>query len=307
MYNLHPPISILWHLLSSHLCTIKSSYLYLTKSLEQMKKNILGVTFTLLSGIASAQTSIQLIRSATLVVHYNGQKILVDPMFSEKGAFRSFAGIEKNPTVDLKVPVAEITNELDLVLVTHIHPDHFDDAASNLLDKSVTLFHQPADVDYFKEQGFKNAKPISNHTVWNGIEITRVDAQHGSGAVLNYTGHASGYILKAKGQPTLYIVGDGIWTDEVKKNIHTHKPDYIIVNAGGASLPSLNSGPIIMDAEQTLSLINESGDAKVIAVHMEALDHCSTTRTALREKAAEAKVPSDKLLIPLDGEIINIR
>ncbi len=271
-----------------------------------MKKYLLGVTLMLLSILSSAQTSVQLIRSATVVINYNGQKILVDPMLSEKGAFQSFAGVEKNPTIDLKVPVSEIVNSLDLVLVTHSHPDHFDKAASEILDKSILLFHQPADTMYFKNEQFVNAKSISDKTEWNGIEIIRVEAQHGSGDILKITGKASGFILRAKNQPTIYIVGDGIWTEEIKKNIQTYKPEYIIVNSGGASLPSLQSGPIIMDEEQTVSLIKESGKARIIVVHMEALDHCSTTRASLRKKADEANVERGKLIIPQDGETIEL-
>ena len=74
----------------------------------------------------SKTPSLRLIRNATLVIEYAGKKILVDPMLSSKGAFESFAGVEINPTVELKMPVYEIVEGVDLVLVTHTHVDHFD-------------------------------------------------------------------------------------------------------------------------------------------------------------------------------------
>ncbi len=43
-----------------------------------------------------------------------------------------------------------------------------------------------------------------------------------------------------------------------------------------------------MQEEQAIALITESGNAKVIAVHMEALDHCRTTRASLRAADAAA-------------------
>jgi L-ascorbate metabolism protein UlaG (beta-lactamase superfamily) len=271
-----------------------------------MKKSILDATLPLMSTVSAAGASFQLIRSSTVVLNYNGRKILVDPMLSEKGALQSFAGIARNPTVDLTVPVAGIISAVDVVLVTHSHADHFDQAASDLLDKSVTLFHQPSDTAYFEKEQFVNARPIEGTTTWKGIEIIRVEAQHGSGDILKYTGKASGFILKADDQPTIYIVGDSILTPDVINNIQLHSPDYIIVNAGGASLPSLNSGPIIMDDTQTVALIKESGHAKIIAIHMEALDHCSTTRSSLRAKADEANIEPGKLIIPADGEVIRL-
>src|SRR5690606_35312548 len=127
----------------------------------------------------AAPTSVRLIRSSTLVIRYKGQKILLDPMFSAKGSFPSFAGRAENPTIDLKVPVDEVLDELDFVLVTHTHPDHFDQAASNILDKGIPLFHQPSDEEYFKYELFRNARSILERIVYKGIEIIRVEAQHG--------------------------------------------------------------------------------------------------------------------------------
>lgn len=72
----------------------------------------------------------------------------------------------------------------------------------------------------------------------------------------------------------------------------------------GAVIPGCESNPILMDEVQTMSLIHESGEAKVIAVHMDALDHCRTTRAKLAQKAADLKIGKDKLMIPQDGELI---
>jgi hypothetical protein len=61
-----------------------------------------------------------------------------------------------------------------------------------------------------------------------------------------------------------------------------------------------------MDEVQTMALIRESGKAKVIAVHMDALDHCRTTRAKLSQKANEMNIEKTKLIIPQDGEILNL-
>ena len=247
-----------------------------------------------------------MVRNATLLIEYNGKKILVDPMLSPKGAIESWAGIQTNPTVDLKMPVNDIVKGLDLVMVTHTHDDHFDKAASKILDKSIELINQPADKGFFQKEGFINADALEDNKLWNGITIHRIEAEHGSGEVLKLMGNTSGFVLQTKNQPTLYIVGDAIWTDAIKKTIEKFKPDYIIVNSGGALIKGYEDSPIIMDEMQTMSLISNSGKAKVIAVHMDALDHCRTTRSSLSKKAAEFKIGTDKLLIPKDGEVINL-
>lgn len=277
-----------------------------------MKKVFLAVMLTLSATLSFAQKgsgktpNLQLVRNATLIIEYAGKKILVDPMLSPKGAIESWAGIQKNPTVDLKMPVGDIIKDVDLVMVTHTHDDHFDKAASSILDKSIELVNQPADKAFFEKEGFINATAVQDSKLWNGISIHRIDAEHGSGEVLKMMGKTSGFVLKAKNQPTLYVVGDAIWTDDIKANIIKFKPDYIIVNSGGALIKGFENVPIIMDEAQTMALIAESGKAKVIAVHMDALDHCRTTRSSLSLKASELNIGPDKLIIPQDGELIGL-
>lgn len=277
-----------------------------------MKKLIFAAAFTISVALSFGQTNsekkptVQLVRNATLLIEYGGKKILVDPMLSPKGAIDSWAGIQRNPTIELKMPVEDVVKGVDLVLVTHTHEDHFDKVASGTLNKSIELMIQPADKEYFQKEGFNNAIVVDGNKLWNGIDIYRVDGEHGTGEVLKMMGKTSGFILKAKNQPTVYIVGDALWTDNIKNNIKKFKPDYIIVNSGGALIKGFENSPIIMDEAQTMALIRESGKAKVIAVHMDALDHCRTTRSSLTKKAVELNVSKDKLIIPQDAEVITL-
>ena len=277
-----------------------------------MKKSFLAFAIMLSTTFSFAQTNqgtkptLQLVRNATLLIEYDGKKILVDPMLSPKGAIESWAGIQTNPTVDLTLPINEIVKDVDLVLVTHVHADHFDEAASKILNKSIELINQPADKAFFEKEGFSNATSLDNNVLWNDISITRIEAQHGTGEVLKMMGRTSGFVLKAKNQPTVYIVGDAIWTEDIKKTIKKFNPDYIVVNSGGALIQGYENTPIIMDEAQTMALISESGKAKVIAVHMDALDHCRTTRISLSQKAIESNIGADKLIIPQDGEVIRL-
>ncbi|KAA3436751.1 MBL fold metallo-hydrolase [Rufibacter hautae] len=250
----------------------------------------------------ATKTSIQLVRNATLVINYAGQRILVDPMLMPKDTIDSFTGKARNPMVELPMPIDEIIKDIDLVLVTHTHPDHFDPAASEALDKSVKLINQPADEEYFQNAGFTNAETVSDSTEWNGISIHRTGGEHGSGEVLKHMGTVSGFVLKAENQPTVYIVGDSIWIEEIEQSIQKFKPDVIVTNSGGAAMPGFEDTLILMDEEQTMSLIKASSEAKVVAVHMEALDHCRTTRASLRQAAEKSGIVNSKLLIPQNGE-----
>ncbi len=81
------------------------------------------------------------------------------------------------------------------------------------------------------------------------------------------------------------------------------EPDIIITHSGGAQFPG--SDHIIMDAEQTITACQASRNAVVVAVHLEALDHCPVTRAGLRSMAEKAGITSQQLVIPADGEILS--
>lgn len=277
-----------------------------------MKKVILSVILSITSIIAFSQNnndlkpSVQLVRNATVILQYAGHKILIDPMLSKKGEIESWAGVARNPTVDLKLPMNKITDNVDLVLVSHTHADHFDDAAVRILNKSIKILNQPADSVFFISKGYTNSQTLVKNVNWKNINIERVNGEHGSGKVLEMMGKTSGFILSAPGQPTIYIMGDAIWTDQIKANIARINPDYIIVNSGGAQVKGFENVPIIMDEKQTMNLIASSGRAKVIAVHMDALDHCRTTRASLSMEAKRNGVSKNKLIILKDAEILNL-
>jgi L-ascorbate metabolism protein UlaG (beta-lactamase superfamily) len=86
------------------------------------------------------------IRNATIVVEYANKKYLIDPMLAEKGTYPPFPGTirqdQNNPSVSLPTSVDDIISEVDAVIVTHLHLDHFDEAAQRLLPKDIKMFVQ---------------------------------------------------------------------------------------------------------------------------------------------------------------------
>ena len=268
--------------------------------------DLLYATATSSANNYSKKNSLRLIRNATLRIQYAGKTILVDPLLAAKGAYSPFAGGARNPTVDLPVAVGDIIENIDLVLVSHTHSDHFDKVARDVLPRTVKLINQPADEAYFKKTEFSNTETLHDHILWDDLHIYRTGGKHGSGEIGKKMGTVSGFVLKAKGQPCIYIIGDSIWTDEVEQTIRKFQPDFIVANTGGAKLPGFENTPILMDEEQCISLLKASGKAKVIAVHMEALDHCRTTRSSLQQKIRLLNGKKNKLIIPGDGELIRL-
>src|SRR5690349_11178951 len=100
---------------------------------------------------------LQLIRHATLIVEYDGRRLLVDPMLDDAGArppVVNTANQRENPLVPLPVPVADVVGSLDAVLVTHLHADHWDASAAAALDRGLPLVCQTEDEARLREAGF---------------------------------------------------------------------------------------------------------------------------------------------------------
>ncbi|MBF0406243.1 MAG: MBL fold metallo-hydrolase [Candidatus Riflebacteria bacterium] len=251
----------------------------------------------------SGKNSIQLIRNATMKIVYAGRTFLTDPMFSAKSSFQPFAGIASNPTEDLPFVVEEILTDVECVIVSHLHPDHFDKPAIQAISKNIPVFCQSGDESQIEKEGFQKVFPIKNSQTWSGITITRIGGKHGKGKILEYMGKVSGFIFQAKGEPTVYWVGDSIWCEEVEEAVKKFSPDIIITHSGGATIPGHEA--IIMDGEQTLKTVRSSSKAGVIAIHMESLDHCTVSRSTLRQMSDNAGISPSGLRIPGNGSIIS--
>lgn len=246
---------------------------------------------------------IELIRHATLILHMDGKKLLVDPVLSAKGTISAIEGVPNksdNPLVELPVPLSSITG-CDAVLVTHTHRDHFDEKAMEVLPKNIDLFCQPEDEEKIKASGFSKVTAIHDKFNWGSITFNRTRGRHGYGVIAVKMAPVSGFFITAPGEPSVYIMGDTVWCACTKKTMEVFKPDIAVCNCGEAKFSY--GRPITMNARDILQVCNTSPEAKVVAVHMEAWNHCRLSRKALRDITIMYSL-DQQVLIPADGETL---
>ncbi|MBL8137187.1 MAG: MBL fold metallo-hydrolase [Acidobacteria bacterium] len=249
---------------------------------------------------------LQLVRNATSIIRYGGRTLLLDPFLSPAGALPAFNNTPNprpNPLIELPMPAAQVVAGVDATLLTHLHVDHWDPVARELLPKGGTLFVQPTDLERVTTAGFTAARAVESMVTWDGITIARTGGRHGHGDIGQRMGTVSGYVLAREGLPTIYIAGDTTWCPEVADAIEAHAPDVIVVNAGAAQF--LEGGLIIMGLGDVVEVCRAAPRATVIAVHMEAVNHCVLTRADLREGLRRAGVRST-VRIPRDGEDLTL-
>jgi L-ascorbate metabolism protein UlaG (beta-lactamase superfamily) len=233
-----------------------------------------------------------LVRSATMILELAGKRILVDPMLDEVGArppIANTANQVRNPTVPLPVPAEEVVRGLDAVVVTHRHRDHLDGRAEELLPRDVPVFCQPEDEEALGQLGL-DARPVVETLEWESIRVVRTPARHGHGSIADALGPVSGFLLD-----DLYLAGDTVWYEGVEETIDRHCPRIAVVNAAGAEF--LEGGPIVMGIDDVREVAARV--PVVVAVHMEALNHCFLTRDELC-----AALPG--VLVPADGETLEL-
>ena len=227
-----------------------------------------------------------------MILEVAGRRILVDPMLDNVGArppIEQTRNQVANPTVPLPLPAEDVVRDLDAVIVTHRHRDHLDTKAEELLPRDVPIFCQPEDEDALRDLGL-DARAIEVDVDWDGLRITRTRARHGTGPIAELLAPVSGFVLD-----DLYLAGDTVWYEEVEATIARHQPRVAVVNAGGAEF--VEGGLIVMGADDVREVVARV--PRVVAVHMEALNHCFLERESLRRA-----VPG--VLVPEDGETLEL-
>ncbi|PHQ45652.1 MBL fold metallo-hydrolase [Halorubrum sp. C3] len=184
--------------------------------------------------------------------------------------------------------VNEYHAEYDAVVVTHRHPDHFDEAAAAELDADVPLFCQPAEEDAFVEDGFTDVRPVEETASFDGVTLRRTPGRHGHGELAEQMGPVSGFVFE--GAETLYLAGDTVWYEPVAETLARFEPDAVVLNGGAARF---NEGEPITMGVDDVTAVREATDAAVAVVHMEAINHCLLSREELRAETEDVLVPED--------------
>jgi len=247
---------------------------------------------------------LRLFRNATQRLRYAGRELLLDPYFAPKHSRPSYAGRSPNPLVELPCPPEEIMAGAELLIISHLHSDHYDPEAQRLLPKDLPVLCQPGDEETLRSHGFASVTPVAETLVWQGITLTRTPGQHGTGAEREQMGPVSGFVFQAPGEPTLYWTGDTILYEPVQQTIERFLPDVIVTHSSGALWQG--DGPIVMDAAQTLAVCRAAPAGRIVAIHLDSLDHGEVSREDLRAQARAAGIPDSQLLIPADGESLEL-
>jgi len=252
------------------------------------------------------------LRNATIIIQFNDQVILVDPMLAPKGAIPSLkyatTSKRRNPLVELPEISQEQLAMVTHCLITHCQKGHFDHldrvGAKWLRENNIPVLCAQTDEKYLRKKGL-NVKVLSSNRSNQefGGTIDLIKCIHGEGFIGKFMAHGVGYVLKMPNQPSLYIAGDTILSKDVRECIELHQPDITVVPAGGAKF-DLGS-ELIMDGKDAIE-VGHLSRGNVIANHLEALDHCPVSRHEVLKMVEELNWEK-RFHVPHDGETLTFQ
>lgn len=248
------------------------------------------------------------LRNATLVIETEEHVILVDPMLGKRKTITPFTIFrykpKRNPLVALPKNSREILSKVTHCLITHLHPDHIDKAGEVFLRrKSIPVICNAKDEKSLLQRGLNIIQTLNYwepQSFLNG-RIIGIPARHGYGFVAKLMGNVMGFFLEIPNEKSIYISSDTIFTDDVQKVLIELKPDIAIVACGTARLDF--GQPLLMRMNDILKFC-ALAPGKVFANHLEALNHCPTTREELKKALTENDLLS-KVAIPNDGTSVD--
>ncbi|QYF94140.1 MBL fold metallo-hydrolase [Massilia sp. PAMC28688] len=251
------------------------------------------------------------LRNATIIVHTRHHHVLVDPMLAPRGALpplRVFDGKrQRNPLVDLPEGTEALLDQVTHCLITHCqkgHFDHLDRAGKRFLrERQIPIICSAHDARYLRSRGL-NVQPLpagAGPHPFLGGSIETVVCTHGRGLVGALMEHGVGFFLDLPGEPTLYISGDTVLTEQVRSVVIARQPAICVVPAGGARFDL--GGEIIMGPPDVIALARLARGT-VMANHLEALSHCAPTRAQVLA-LAQANALGGRILAPADGQTLH--
>jgi len=246
-------------------------------------------------------------RNATMVLETNDTVLLVDPMLGPQGTMPPLAFFrfkpKRNPMVPLPENCQAILEKVTHCLITHLHPDHLDkDAITFLVEKNIPVSCSILDSKALKKKGVNVVQEIEywKRTDFLKGKIEGIPARHGYGFVAKPAGNVMGFYMELPGQPSIYLSSDTIYTDDVDKVLREYQPTMSVVAAGSGQFDVFK--PLLMTMEDIVRF-TKNAPGKVVANHMEAINHCPTTRKELAQNLKKQGL-LEKTYIPEDGQTI---
>ena len=213
------------------------------------------------------------IGTATTLIRYAGFTVLTDPNFLHRGE-RAYLGkgLWSRRRTDPAMEVGDLP-ALDLVVLSHLHGDHFDRVARHGLDRSVPIVTTPPAARRLSRWGFttralRTWQSTAVHRDGAMLRVVSLPGRHAPGPVRRFFPPVMGSLLEitSTDRPPLrlYLSGDTLVYDDLRQ-IADRQPDLDlgVLHLGGTKVLGLL---LTMDGKQGVHLLETGADAALQAL-----------------------------------------
>jgi L-ascorbate metabolism protein UlaG (beta-lactamase superfamily) len=252
------------------------------------------------AGLAATATggSVQFIGTATVLLRYGGLTILTDPNFLHKGDHVHLGyGLHSQRLTD---PAIEFDNlpPIDLVILSHMHEDHFDKLVQQKLKRDTPIVTTPEASEALARLGFTRTIALSRWAaldVSKGADRLRVAAmpgRHGGPVSARLLPTVMGSMLEfssSAGAPAyrMYISGDTLVYDDIAE-IPRRYPniDLALLHLGGTRI--LGVVKVTMDGKDGVRMLQLVAPRHAIPIHYDDYDVFKSPLSDFQREVAAA-------------------
>jgi len=245
---------------------------------------------------AADEDGVQFIGTATVLIRYQGLTILTDPNFLHKGEHVHLGyGLTSERLTNPAIALEDLP-PIDLVVLSHMHEDHFDKRVQQQLDKNLPIVTTPGAAKALKRLGFVRTIGLSH---WDRLDvekgatrvrITAAPGRHGKLGAQALLPSVMGTVFDFGSDPAqpdyrMYVTGDTLVYDDLK-TIPQRFPgiDLALLHLGGTRI--LGVFKVTMDAQDGVQLLQIVQPRHAIPIHYNDYD---VFKSPLADFAREVK------------------
>ncbi|HEX7125659.1 MAG TPA: MBL fold metallo-hydrolase [Thermodesulfobacteriota bacterium] len=254
--------------------------------------------------------SVFFVGTATVLIRCAGFTVLTDPNFLHAGDHVHLGyGLVARRLTDPALEIEDLP-PIDLVVLSHLHGDHFDRIAEARLDRQVPILTTPEAAAYLSRRGFRRALPLrrwESACVARGpatLRVTALPGRHGPPLVSRLLPEVMGSLLDFQDvaglrRLRLYISGDTLVHDDLYE-IPRRVPgiDLALLHLGGTRVLGVL---VTMDDGQGVEAVRIVRPEVAIPIHY---DDYTVFKSPLVDflRAAEAAGLRDRVVVLRRGE-----